>query len=155
MKLEQNQSYFDEQLVFCGGRMKDYLLYILYLGSPFEGELDLLSHVFRYLEPTRLAPFNDVEQVLLTQPLHRLLHRPLDPLLLMEEIVIEILLDVLLLFGEVHLLKQQLSLLFLEGRLLLRRWQMVVDYHSVDVVFQDDSRGRALVGQSVPCVETL
>jgi hypothetical protein len=38
----------------------------------------------------------------------------------MEEIVIEILLDVLLLFGEVHLLKQQLSLLFLEGRLLLR-----------------------------------
>jgi hypothetical protein len=32
---------------------------------------------------------------------------------------------------------------------------MVVDYHSVDVVLQDYSRGRTLVGQSVPCVETL
>lgn len=59
----------------------------------------------------------------------------------MEEIVIEILLDVLLLFGEVHLLKHELSLLLLEGRLLLRRWQMVVDYHSVDVVLQYYSRG--------------
>ena len=120
--------------MFCRGRIKDYLLYILYFSSSFERKFDLLSHVLGYLEATRLTSLNDVEQILLAETLHHLLHSPLDPLLLMEEIIIEILLDVLLLLGEVHLLELELGLLLLKSSLLFGGRQMVVDDHSIDVV---------------------
>jgi len=53
----------------------------------------------------------------------------------MEEIIIEILLYVFLLFGEVHLLELDFGLFLLECCLLLGWWEMVVDDYSVDVVF--------------------
>lgn len=57
----------------------------------------------------------------------------------MEEIIVEALFDVFLLFGEVHLLELDFCLLLLECGLLFGGWKMVVDDDSVDVVFEDDS----------------
>lgn len=52
----------------------------------------------------------------------------------MEEIIIEVLLDVLLLFGEVHLLELELGLLLLECGLLFGGWEVVVNDYSIDVI---------------------
>jgi len=57
-----------------------------------------------------------------------------------EEVIIEILLDMLLLLGEVHLLELELGLLFFKGCLLFGRRKMVVDDYSIDVIFEDHSR---------------
>jgi hypothetical protein len=73
----------------------------------------------------------------------------------MEEFIVEALLNVFLLFGEVHLLELDFCLLLLECGLLFGGGKVVVDDDSVDVVLEDDSGGRTFVWKGVSGVETL